>query len=174
MAMTASREVSLRRRIMSSPIGELTLLADDEGLMRILFANQDPDSIGISEDTPESDDHTILDTTVAQLREYFAGQRTSFDVPLTINGTEFQKEAWLALADIPYGETTSYACQAEAIGRPGAFRAVGSANAQNPIPIVLPCHRVVGSDGSLTGFGGGLDIKQQLLDLERSQQTLPL
>jgi methylated-DNA-[protein]-cysteine S-methyltransferase len=167
---------TLRRRTISSPIGRLILVADDLGLRRILFANEDLTSKGLrDEDAPEVEGpDELLDATVSQLGEYFAGDRRDFDLPLHLEGTDFQKQAWRALAGIPYGETISYGRQAEAIGRPGAFRAVGSANGQNPIPIVLPCHRVVGADGSLTGFGGGIDIKQQLLDLERDQQTLPL
>lgn len=160
---------TLRRRTIDSPIGRLILIADDEGLLRILFANQDLTGVGLrDDDAPEIDGaDEVLDPAASQFGEYFAGDRTDFDLPLHLVGTEFQKQAWLALANIPYGETTSYGRQAEAIGRPGAFRAVGSANGQNPLPIVLPCHRVVGADGSLTGFGGGIDIKQRLLDLER-------
>ncbi|MCP5028660.1 MAG: methylated-DNA--[protein]-cysteine S-methyltransferase [Actinomycetia bacterium] len=167
---------ALRRRTIDSPIGRLILIADGDGLRRILFANEDLTSKGLrDEDAPEVEGvDELLDATVTQLVEYFAGDRTDFDLPLQLEGTDFQKEAWLALAGIPYGQTISYGRQAERIGRPGAFRAVGSANGQNPVPIVLPCHRVVGADGSLTGFGGGLGIKQQLLDLERDQQTLPL
>jgi methylated-DNA-[protein]-cysteine S-methyltransferase len=109
----------------------------------------------------------------AQMEEYFAGTRRRFDLPLDLGGTDFQRQAWLALADVPYGETATYGEQADRIGRPGAFRAVGAANGRNPVPVVLPCHRIIGADGSLTGFGGGLELKQQLLDHERSQQALP-
>lgn len=165
----------LRRLSVTSPIGRLLLVADDAGLTRILFADQDLPDIGLDPaEVPEAPDDPILATTAAQLAEYFAGERTEFDLPLHLEGTEFQRTAWLALADIPYGQTTSYGKQAKAIGKPDAFRAVGAANGANPIPIVLPCHRVVGSDGSLTGFGGGLDVKQLLLDLERGTQRLPL
>jgi len=114
----------------------------------------------------------MLNRAATQLSEYFEGTRHEFDLPLDPSGTEFQVQAWLALADIPYGDTTTYASQAEAIGRPNAVRAVGSANSANPIPIVLPCHRVIGSDGSLTGYAGGIDLKRRLLEMERSQQTL--
>lgn len=166
---------AIRRRTMDSPIGRLILIADDDGLRRILFATETLEMAGFSQrEAPEVDDDPVLERAVCQLDEYFAGNRTDFDLPLHLVGTEFQRDAWLALASIPYGETVSYAGQAEAIGRPGAFRAVGAANGQNPLPIVLPCHRVVGSDGSLTGFGGGLDLKQRLLDLEHDQQTLAL
>jgi methylated-DNA-[protein]-cysteine S-methyltransferase len=106
-----------------------------------------------------------------QLREYLAGDRTSFDVPLDLQGTEFQVDAWNALAKIPFGSTVSYAQQAASIGRPKATRAIGSANGRNPVVIVLPCHRVVGADGSLTGFGGGLHVKSWLLDLEKQKSA---
>lgn len=102
-----------------------------------------------------------------QLREYFAGKRTEFDLPLDLQGTDFQVAAWKALAKVKYGQTASYARQAASIGRPTATRAIGAANGKNPVAIVLPCHRIVGSDGSLTGFAGGLGVKQWLLDHER-------
>lgn len=166
--------MSLRRLTIDSPIGRLILLADDDGLKRILFANQELADIGLASDVvPEEADDAVLVATAEQLGEYFAGKRTAFELRLHLEGNNFEREAWRALATIPYGETISYGHQAEIIGRPGAFRAVGSANGRNPIPIVLPCHRVVGSDGSLTGFGGGLDVKQWLLDLESGTQRLP-
>ena len=159
---------------MDSPIGRLILMASDDGLTRILFANQSLADLDLDdEDVPVVDDDPVMLAAAQQLDEYFARDRTTFDLPLHLEGTEFQRRAWLALANIPYGQTTSYATQAAAIGKPGAFRAVGSANGANPIPIVLPCHRVVGSDGSLTGFGGGVEIKQRLLDLEQGAQQLP-
>lgn len=163
----------MRARRISSPIGQLTLVATDRGLAHVLFDGQAPDDVGLPNDLPEADDDPTLEAAAAQLSEYFAGQRKGFDLPLDISGTEFQRAAWRALADVPYGETRSYAQQAAAIGRPGAFRAVGSANGKNPVPIVVPCHRIVGADGSLTGFGGGLGVKQRLLDHERAQRTLP-
>ena len=101
-----------------------------------------------------------------QLAEYFAGRRRDFDLPLEPIGTDFQQRCWRALVEIPYGETRTYAAQAAAVGRPGAFRAVGRANHDNPIAVVIPCHRVVGSNGSLTGYAGGLDLKRRLLELE--------
>jgi len=113
----------------------------------------------------ESADETA--TCQVELDEYFAGGRREFTVRLDLRGTDFQKRCWQALLEIPYGQTRSYADVARAVGRPTAFRAVGLANGSNPIPIIVPCHRVVGSNGSLTGYGGGLDIKQKLLDLER-------
>ena len=101
-----------------------------------------------------------------QLQEYFSGTRTEFDIPLDLHGTEFQIAAWKSLSGVPYGNTASYSEQARSIGRPKAVRAIGSANGRNPIPIILPCHRIIGSDGSLTGFGGGLPVKKWLLQHE--------
>ncbi len=165
---------TLRRCQVDSPIGHLTLVTSDRGLAHVLFPNKDLASVGLTEgEVPEEPTHPILRRAAEQLDEYFAGQRTEFELPLDLDGSSFQLDAWHALADIPYGETTTYARQAEAIGRRGAFRAVGAANGANPVPIVLPCHRVVGSDGSLTGFGGGLDVKRALLDLEQGVQQLP-
>ncbi len=161
--------MTLHQRHLDTPIGQLTLVASEAGLNMILFESEDPPEIDAAID--ESD--PILSSAARQLSEYFAGERREFDLPLDLEGTEFQKDAWLALADVPYGETTSYGEQAQAIGRPGAFRAVGAANGRNPVPIVLPCHRIVGADGSLTGFAGGLDVKARLLALEQSQQSLP-
>ena len=109
----------------------------------------------------------LIRETKRQLDEYFAGKRKDFDVPTRLNGTEFQKRVWLALRDIPYGKTASYKDIAAAVGCPKGYRAVGMANNRNPISIIYPCHRVVGSDGSLTGYGGGLDVKATLLELER-------
>jgi len=161
--------MTLHQQQLDTPIGVLTLVASDVGLSMILFENEDPADIDAAPDHSDP----VLRAAAAQLAEYFAGERREFDLPLDLEGTDFQKEAWLALADVPYGETTSYGEQARAIGRPGAFRAVGAANGKNPVPIVLPCHRIVGADGSLTGFSGGLDIKQQLLVHEQKQQSLP-
>ena len=164
----------LRRRELPTPIGVLTLIASDEGIAHILFEKEKETDASLRTDVPLADAvDEVLDEAVSQLEEYFAGSRRDFDLPLDLDGTDFQREAWLALADVPYGETTTYGEQAQRIGRPGAFRAVGAANGQNPIPIVLPCHRIIGADGSLTGFGGGLDVKQKLLDHERAQEALP-
>ena len=171
--MTDTR-TDLRRRELPTPIGVLTLVASDKGLTNILFDGEPPEAAGLPPDLPAADDRDETLTAVAsQLVEYFDGTRREFDVALDLDGTDFQRQAWLALADVPYGETTTYGDQAVRIGRPGAFRAVGGANGQNPVPIVLPCHRIIGADGSLTGFGGGLDLKQRLLDHERCQQALP-
>jgi methylated-DNA-[protein]-cysteine S-methyltransferase len=163
----------LRQRALLTPIGQLTLVASDDGLTNILFAGESPADAKLPAQLPVDETDPTLTAAAEQLTEYFAGERTEFDVPLDLDGTDFQRQAWRALSDVPYGETTSYGAQAAAIGRPGAARAVGSANGQNPVPIILPCHRIVGADGSLTGFGGGLDIKQRLLDIEQSQQALP-
>ncbi|MEZ5168426.1 MAG: methylated-DNA--[protein]-cysteine S-methyltransferase [Acidimicrobiales bacterium] len=162
-----------RIRHLDSPIGVLTLVASDAGLTHVLFEGQEPTTVGLADDLPEVDDDPVLERAAAQLTEYFAGRRQAFDLPLDLRGTEFQVAAWRALADVPYGQTRSYGEQAEAIGRPGAFRAVGAANGRNPIPVILPCHRIVGANGDLTGFAGGLDTKRHLLAHERSQQSLP-
>ncbi|WP_281395691.1 methylated-DNA--[protein]-cysteine S-methyltransferase [Allocatelliglobosispora scoriae] len=117
-------------------------------------------------------DDTAFDDVRTQLDEYFAGTRRAFDLPLSATGTDFQRRAWTALVEIPYGETRSYAKQAVAIGSPTAFRAVGLANGQNPISIIVPCHRVVGANGALTGYGGGLDAKRWLLAHEANHSGL--
>jgi methylated-DNA-[protein]-cysteine S-methyltransferase len=150
--------------VMDSPIGPLTLVAEDgalAGLYMTEHRHQPP------AETFGEPDATALLTSVAQLEEYFAGERTEFDLPLAMNGTPFQRTVWNALREIRYGETVSYRELAERIGRPTAIRAVGLANGKNPISIVVPCHRVIGSGGDLTGYGGGLARKRHLLDLER-------
>ncbi|HUJ91063.1 MAG TPA: methylated-DNA--[protein]-cysteine S-methyltransferase [Gaiellaceae bacterium] len=139
-----------------TPVGRLGLVASERGLRRVLWPGE-PGAGG---------DEAVLAAAAEQLREYFAGSRRAFDLPLDLEGTAFQRRAWLALAEIPYGETRSYGEQARRLGAPRAARAVGAANGANPVPIVLPCHRLVGADGSLTGFGGGLDVKRRLLELE--------
>jgi methylated-DNA-[protein]-cysteine S-methyltransferase len=148
-----------------SPVGSLTLVASDAGLLAILWPTEKPGRVKLPD--MSRGDHPVLDTTCVQLTEYFAGKRQQFDLPLDLHGTPFQVKAWRSLADIPYGTTTSYAEQADRLGAPKAVRAVGSANARNPISIVLPCHRVVASNGSLAGFAGGLAAKRWLLDFER-------
>jgi methylated-DNA-[protein]-cysteine S-methyltransferase len=155
--------------MLPSPVGELRLVATDDGLADIVF----PDSSGAAiSPVPNGvsasiDDHPMLARAAAQLGEYFAGKRQRFTVKLAPRGTAFQHRVWGALAAIPYGETRSYAQIARAIGKPTAMRAVGAANGRNPLPIIVPCHRVIGANGTLTGFGGGLPTKQWLLDLER-------
>ncbi|MBX3724945.1 MAG: methylated-DNA--[protein]-cysteine S-methyltransferase [Xanthomonadales bacterium] len=147
-----------------TPIGPLGLAADRHGLHRIQFqASPDLAWAGPGARLARS---TLLDQARTQLEAYFAGTLRRFDLPLVPRGTDFQRRVWLALAAIPWGETRNYGELATAIGRPGAARAVGGANGRNPLPIVLPCHRVIGADGSLTGFGGGLPIKRRLLVLE--------
>lgn len=156
--------MSIHYTHVDSPIGPLLLAASDAGLHAIDFpTSRHPARPGADW---QAAPHPLLDEAGRQLAEYFAGQRRQFDLPLAPRGTAFQLEVWQALAVIPYGQTWSYAQLAAHVGRPMAFRAVGGANGRNPLPIVLPCHRVIGADGSLTGFGGGLPIKQFLLSLE--------
>jgi len=143
-----------------SPVGPLVLTSDGTALTGVLFdAELDP--------TWSTEPCAVLDRAAAQLDEYFAGERTEFDLPLEPAGTPFQRSTWLALREIPYAETINYGQLALRVGNPKASRAVGLANGRNPISIVVPCHRVIGADGSLTGYGGGLDRKRLLLDLER-------
>ena len=143
------------------PIGRLGIGEENDKIVFILFADQEcPDQCELTRTS-------VIDQAIAQLNEYFEGKRKQFDLPLDMPGTEFQRSVWAALQTIPYGETFSYKEVAAKIGKPKATRAVGMANRHNPIPIVVPCHRVVGSDGSLTGFGGGLPVKRFLLDHEK-------
>lgn len=148
---------------LDTPIGELLLAGEDGALSMIGFPKgsmrREPEADWIFNEQPLADACT-------QLREYFAGERQTFDIPLKLDGTDFQVSVLRALQEIPYGETASYGEIARRIGRPKAVRAVGAANGRNPIPIVVPCHRVIGSTGDLTGFGGGLDTKEALLRLE--------
>ena len=147
-----------------SPVGPLFIAADAQGLRAIEFRDsRHPVRRG---DDWRAGDHPLLRRVRTQLDEYFAGRRRGFDLPLSPQGTPFQQAVWKTLASIPYGQTLSYAGLAARVGRPSAMRAVGAANGRNPLPIVLPCHRVIGADGSLTGFGGGLPTKQFLLKLE--------
>ncbi|MCL4129648.1 UNVERIFIED_CONTAM: hypothetical protein GTU68_011168 [Idotea baltica] len=165
--------VSPRRCTIESPIGKLVLIADDTGLTHILFSSHSLRDLGlVVADVPEIPDDPVLAATKAQLAEYFDGDRTVFDLPLHVDGNPFELDVWFAMRSIPYGETISYGEQSEIAGHPGAFQAVGAANGRNPLPIVVPCHRVIGSDGSLVGFGGGLDTKRFLLDLESGVQRL--
>jgi methylated-DNA-[protein]-cysteine S-methyltransferase len=147
----------------STPVGRLRLAGDEKGLRSISFQNRFPPAAPAK--SPLRREEPFREA-IAQLDAYFAGQLRRFDLPLAPEGTPFQREVWSALTAIPYGETVSYGELARRLGRPAASRAVGAANGQNPIPIVIPCHRVIGADGSLTGFGGGLAIKRRLLDLE--------
>jgi len=150
----------MRYALMNSPLGPLTLKASEKGLSAIHFGSLVPPNAVV--------DLKAHRENLKQLQEYFDGERTVFDLPIDIQGqgTPFQLAVWNELQKIPYGETCSYGEIARRIGKPGASRAVGMANHENPVAIVIPCHRVVGSDGSLTGYAGGLDIKKKLLELE--------
>ncbi len=150
----------------ASPIGLLKLVASDDGLVAVLWENDDPKRVLIGEPV-ERAEHPILREAERQLNEYFAGNLTKFSLPLDFRGTDFQKKVWQALVTIPFGETRSYAQIASQVGSPKAVRAVGAANGKNPISIVAPCHRVIGTNGKLTGFAGGLETKAFLLGIER-------
>jgi methylated-DNA-[protein]-cysteine S-methyltransferase len=153
-------------KTIDSPLGQLKLVASDGGLAAILWKDENPRRVLLG-DLVEGPDHPVLVETEQQLRAYFAGRLQRFNLPLDFQGTEFQKRVWQALLTIPFGQTRSYAEIARQIGRPTAVRAVGAANGRNPISIVAPCHRVIGSNGDLTGYAGGLAAKQHLLGLER-------
>ncbi len=150
---------------MPSPVGALTLVASDQGLAAILWENDRPGRVRLTL-VAQDNNHPVLKETQRQLELYFAGALERFDVPLDFNGTEFQKKVWHALLSIPFGQTRSYAQIASQIGSPKAVRAVGAANGKNPISIIAPCHRVIGANGALTGFAGGLAAKSLLLELE--------
>ena len=151
--------------IMESPVGELRLVASDDALVGVFFEDHTPAPSIVAR---RVDTHPVLIVAAHQLAEYFTGTRRTFDLPLAPHGTEVQREVWLALATIPFGTTTSYGALASAIRRPGSARAIGHANARNPLSIVLPCHRVVATNGALTGYAGGLDRKRWLLAHEGS------
>jgi methylated-DNA-[protein]-cysteine S-methyltransferase len=158
----------MRHTVIDSPVGPLTLVGTGGALTGLYMRRQrhrpPQDSFGEPDAAPFAE-------AIEQLRDYFAGRRTDFDLPLAPRGTEFQLRVWAALRQIPYGRTVSYGELAAEIGRPSAARAVGMANGRNPIGIIVPCHRVVGATGDLTGYGGGLDRKRQLLNLERATLT---
>jgi methylated-DNA-[protein]-cysteine S-methyltransferase len=153
---------------LDTPIGTLLIAGDGEAVRRIDFPKNGNKSTP-AEGWTESAGGPV-GAAVKQLREYFAGKRADFDLPLAPEGTEFQRTVWRNLQDIPYGETISYGELAKRVGNPKASRAVGAANGQNPIPIVIPCHRVIGANGKLTGFGGGLPTKEALLGLEAKKK----
>ncbi len=155
----------MRYTTMDTPIGELTLLGDEGKLTGVWMGPKDPEPHWVR-------DEDALAEPVTQLNEYFAGERTTFDLELEPAGTPFQQSVWDLLKEIPYGETTTYGALALELGNPRSVRAVGLANGRNPLPIVVPCHRVIGADGSLVGFGGGLDRKRKLLALEGVQASL--
>ena len=152
-------------KVMKSPVGGLKLVASDKGLVAILWENDNPRRVRLGI-LSEDENHPTLLETERQLNDYFSGKRKSFSVALDFKGTEFQKKVWAALLTIPFGETRSYGQIAEQIKSPKAVRAVGAANGKNPISIITPCHRVIGSTGKLTGFAGGLQTKARLLALE--------
>jgi len=163
-----SEPVKLQRHhysIIQSPVGSLMLLADDSVLMGLYFAETAPPQLP-RQDWTENAQHPVLQRAAKQLKEYFKKKRTSFSLPLAFKGTNFQRNIWREIARIPYGKTISYSELAERAGAPRAVRAAGTSTGRNPLAIIIPCHRVVGKDGSMCGFGGGLERKQFLLELE--------
>ncbi|MGH7796836.1 MAG: methylated-DNA--[protein]-cysteine S-methyltransferase [Candidatus Binatia bacterium] len=154
---------------MESPAGKLKLVASSNALVAVLWEQERPNRVAL-ETLKLDSQHRILLETEDQLTEYFLGTRTEFDLPLEPNGSEFQKKVWQALREIPFGQTRSYLDLAKAVGTPKASRAVGAANGKNPLSIIVPCHRVVGANGDLTGFAGGLEVKVKLLALESRAQ----
>lgn len=168
--------MTYRITTVASPVGQLKLVASETGLAAILWENDPPGRVPLGELTDDSD-HPVLLQASSELQEYFAGTRRSFTVALDPGGTHFQKKVWAALLTIPYGETRSYGELARQIGNPKAARAVGAANAKNPLSIITPCHRAIGSNGTLTGFAGGLATKRFLLSLEAAacgSKALPI
>jgi methylated-DNA-[protein]-cysteine S-methyltransferase len=163
--------MKLAYKVMDSAVGKLKLVASDKGLVAILWENDNPRRVRLGE-LVEDRKHLVLCETERQLKEYFEGKRRSFSVALDMRGTRFQNDVWEALLAIPFGETRSYGQLAKQLGNPKATRAVGAANGRNPISIVVPCHRVIGSSGKLTGFAGGLDTKAHLLELETARGRL--
>ncbi len=174
--MTTQTAGQRSHTVLDSPIGPLTLVADGSMLAGLYMDvhGRAPDGAVLGEPVPPDCGDPVLAAAAGQLKAYFAGQLTEFSLPLELAGTPFQRTVWAALRAIGYGETISYGQLADRIGQPSASRAVGLANGRNPVSIVVPCHRVVGADGSLTGYGGGLDRKRYLLALEQrvSGQTL--
>ncbi|QHS50662.1 methylated-DNA--[protein]-cysteine S-methyltransferase [Edaphobacter sp. 12200R-103] len=163
--------MSLSYKEIDSPVGKLKLVASAKGLVAILWHNDRPKRVPLGEMVEEPGQKVLVETE-KQLTEYFAGERREFELPLDMRGTQFQKDVWDALVGIPFGETRSYGDLARQLGNPAASRAVGAANGKNPISIVVPCHRVIGSSGKLTGFAGGMDIKAHLLAMERGEKAL--
>jgi len=155
-----------------SPVGTLTLVANDEALLAVLWEHEKPNRTKIREHVATSS-HRVLDEAERQLGEYFSGARKTFSIKLAFQGTDFQKKVWRALQQIPYGSTASYSELARKIGSSKACRAVGAANGRNPLSIIVPCHRVIGRDGKLTGFAGGLENKAFLVDLESRLESRP-
>ncbi|MEI6689088.1 MAG: methylated-DNA--[protein]-cysteine S-methyltransferase [Thermoleophilia bacterium] len=155
--------MALTYRTVSTPLGDITAVADEDGLTQVILAGDDGSVLAEA-----TEGGPIVDAAAQQLAEYFAGERMAFDVPLAPQGTEFQQTVWKALGDVPFGTTATYGEIARAIGQLTATRAVGAANGRNPIPIIIPCHRVIGASGELTGYsgGGGIETKRRLLDHE--------
>lgn len=175
-----SRQLTVKYSMMSSPIGPIMIASTPQGVCYVGFGNGDSEkfallrwcqkwvAMDINSDHLELDEAAHRDV-MQQLQEYFEGKRKEFEIPLDIRGTSFQKLVWQQLQNIPYGETRSYKEIAVAMGAPRAVRAIGGANNRNPLPILIPCHRVIGSNGALVGYGGGLDIKEYLLNLEQNR-----
>jgi methylated-DNA-[protein]-cysteine S-methyltransferase len=163
--------MNLFYKFMDSPVGKLKVVASDIGLVAILWEDDNPRRVPLKK-LVGNGDHPMLVETERQLDEYFAGKRNSFSMPLDMRGTPFQKNVWRALQAIPFGETRTYGELAKQLGTPNASRAVGAANGRNPISIIVPCHRVIGASGKLTGFAGGLGAKAHLLELERGDKML--
>ncbi|MDA0911632.1 MAG: methylated-DNA--[protein]-cysteine S-methyltransferase [Proteobacteria bacterium] len=158
---------------LNSPVGELILFASNKGLHHVFWEHEaqlEAFQMGIQSFKQDAD-HPIIVKAKTQLTEYFKGKRQVFDIPLCLHGTDFQLSVWQELRNIPYGKTISYAEQARRLGDKNKARAVGLANGLNPVSIIVPCHRVIGSNGSLTGFGGGLDNKAKLLEIERGKEN---
>jgi methylated-DNA-[protein]-cysteine S-methyltransferase len=158
-------------KTMQSPVGELKLVANGNGLAAVLWENDDPSRVRLGP-LEEDRNHPVLREAERQLSDYFAGKRETFSLKLDFAGTDFQKKVWNALTTIPFGQTRSYGQIARQIGHPKAVRAVGAANGRNPISIIAPCHRVIGSNGKLTGFAGGLKAKAALLEMETKSGLL--
>ena len=168
-----SREapMNLFYKWLTSPIGGLKLVASEQGLTAILWENDNPRRVRLAS-LVENSEHRMLLRTEKELNEYFSGKRKTFTVTLDMRGTSFQKQVWEALLGIPYGETRTYGQLANQLGNPNATRAVGAANGRNPIAIIVPCHRLIGFDGKLTGFAGGLEAEAHLLKLECQTNSL--
>lgn len=162
--------MTLAYKFIHSPVGMLKLVASEKGLMAILWENDNPRRVRL-EKLVEEPLHPLLVRTEGELRDYFAGRRDTFSVPLDMRGTHFQRQVWDALSTIPFGETRTYSDIAKQLGNPTALRAVGAANGRNPVSIIVPCHRVIGALGRLTGYAGGLEAKAYLLKLEASRNN---
>src|ERR1700761_5357733 len=163
--------MSLSCKFIASPIGDLKLVASPEGLVAILWRDDDPRRVRLHSLVENSRD-PVLRIAESELKEYFTGKREAFTVPLDMRGTPFQKQVWTALREIPFGETRTYGQLALQLGNPKATRAVGAANGRNPVAVIVPCHRVIGFSGKLTGFAGGLEAKAHLLALEGKGRKL--